>query len=1628
MPSVSVPGLHGPFIARRLPEWLKYGTVADLHSLRRTQQPLSGDWFTRASADEQRALLDLQARSRQSSHLLARTLKGFKGIAEFAEPLLKARLNSELGMALEVNQNVFVQMRREPAVLGTMLRTVAQEQSLLQAALQNFASGALFEAGTALAPKDALQMELVPGSEQGYPRFTYRFRSTLALSAQRFAQLCHELDLGGQYQQHLAEVFDAVGHKATVREQSITTYKDQLRLRVQSARMKGEISAAAQQTLTALLAGEQRPLFNGKPARCSQLQMFNTPLSEVLIISAERQGSAQVEPVILYLPGAPLYPLKEYPSARAAQEDLRINLLSPVYQALLRRYVPQAGRAHVMARLEEALYQLVENAHGVFERQPNPKARLYLRERDVQGDVFEQMQDDHVQRLKNDARLLAVPSSDADEQARQARLAYWESIGFNLLNAAAFFVPGLGEVMAGVAAVQLVNEVIEGAQAWEQGDLDEAFEHLGSVALNLAFVAGMGLVSGAVPTPQSSDLLDGLSRVSLPDGQGRLWRADLGPYASDVSLAGVTPDGQGQYQVEGSRYVRIAERAHRIEMNPEGDWCIPHPDDPLAYRPVLRHNGSGAWQALGEKPVSWEGLTLWRRLGHVVDGLSDDDLQQVAQATGIDDAQLRRLHVNGEPLPALLDESLMRWRLHAQVRELQPLLRQGQSLPQAATEVPLALLTHMPGWPSGVVLEVVDGASYGVAHTGEARRLLISAAQLSEGSYMPELLALLQEREQKALIGPYLAAAGEDRVQQLRAAYSDFAQANPARVFDSLHAREIAPAQPAMQALRRDFPGLPWRSANALLRAADQLEHEQLLATPPRVPLRLAEQVRGLLEELRLNRACESLLLGYPDTADTRRLLLGGLQKLPGWHADIRLEVRAFGLQGALLDSVGEASAAQRKYLVRGPNGYQAHDADGNALAGEERLPAAILHALPDDLRTALGIAIDQPAQLQRVLARTATSDREGARNVLQMRPRNTWFKAPLGLEEGVRGYPLSGRGTLGGIRGKAMIGAVQELYPQMSVAQVNAFLDGLGVVDAQLPVWLEQQRGELVQLRSSLSRWVAGPEHQQVGPTGMRLLEARRQAAAAIEQCWRRQTEQVEAGDGRLVGFKLDLGGRELDSLPPLPGNFAHVAELRLDRMRLSEVPGDFLQAFPTLRWLTLSNNRLTRLPLAIGDLAGLTKLHLQNNGIVLDAEAAACMARLHNLKVLELNGNPLGLLPDVSAMQQLRGLMLRRTGVASWPPGVFALTRLEALDLRENHITTLPAQLLEATAQQAPAIDRVNRVTFLTGNPLSPASLSALALYSRRTGISMGLLPALQQAHLAETLSPEAQAAPWLVGSKAGLPVQAQTLWNDLIAEPGARDFFQLLNDLRQTADFQRAYPELKLRVWRLLVAASEDSVLRAALFEAAAHPETCGDGVVLVFSQLEVRQLVHEALTRATQPAAEGALMELARGLARLDSVERIALRDIAERVAAGQEVDEVEVRLAYRVQLAETLQLPGQPGHMLFRRLAHVTAAQAEAARVEVLAGETPQALKQAIATREFWTVYLKQQYRERFEALNNPYHLRLEALERDKEHMPEGTFLSQAATISERRQVEEQRLIELLTAERWNSVPGHVLMS
>nr|WP_281438658.1 MULTISPECIES: NEL-type E3 ubiquitin ligase domain-containing protein [Pseudomonas] len=242
-------------------------------------------------------------------------------------------------------------------------------------------------------------------------------------------------------------------------------------------------------------------------------------------------------------------------------------------------------------------------------------------------------------------------------------------------------------------------------------------------------------------------------------------------------------------------------------------------------------------------------------------------------------------------------------------------------------------------------------------------------------------------------------------------------------------------------------------------------------------------------------------------------------------------------------------------------------------------------------------------------------------------------------------------------------------------------------------------------------------------------------------------------------------------------------------------------------------------------------------------------------------------------------------------------------------------------------------------------------------------------------------------------------RALWELLAQEPGSGTFLESIAALRASADYRVEYRgQLSRRVWRMIEAAAASSTLRQILFDWTTDLDTCADGFTEVFSRLGGEVLLYEA-NQLVGDAREAAYLALARGrsrLARLNDISKVetssqeiaraariddaraqamaAARErhqseadieMAGRVAAEAaderwpHVDEVEIYLAYRVDLAVRLALPWQPLAMLYRGSSNVTRDMTQEAGDRILAAENiPGKQVELLLEQPVWKDYLK----------------------------------------------------------------------
>lgn len=1319
-PVVQVAGPNGAFIKDKMPSWIKHSHPSHIQRLRaglfagHVNEDQLPEWFTHAAPWLREALLVSQARSRKAHAMLAIKLQGFKGIAEFAEPLLVEAMKGLDSSAIDVNKNSLYYLRRDKPV---------NEQSLLQAALLNFSGKEDFSvvvggASSVIAPAGALVTEKAGLTAQGSSGFSgaegadliwrehtrpdsiegnrYRFKEQHAVAPQAFSQLCRQLDLGKQYQEHLNGVFDDPATRAGLRHQMIIALKEQMAVRLHTGLMVGDVKAAGYQMVRGLLDGAPNPRM--EPLVFSGLELLGFNIGHAVIIESARSYPIRgwmeehtgitlpavrfdepgPDPVMVYIPGAPVSPLKEYSSLGEFTEDLVANLCSANYQQFFASLVPQGKQKDFLTRLN---HQLIEK-HPTPGTQEEPvyfaasTVNLRVSQQTLQpisGDIFDTLYFRQIERIKEDALAIAIPTAVVDWEQTVETLESWASVGMNVLNVAAFFVPGLGEAMMVVMALQLAKEVYEGFENWSVGDMEGAWSHLESVAMNVAFIGVMGAAGYAfskIPAGTIPRILKEVRQALLPTGEIRLCKPEVHVYqVPEQVLDNSEPNALGQYHVNGKTYVRVGEHVYEQTFDQSiNKWKLKHPSAQNVFEPTLEHNNAGAWRHAHEQPLEWNRATLLRRLGHETRLFDDATLGQMGDISGVSDAALRQVHMEGLPTPAVLLDTFELFRVDRELDALIEQIASSKGFTHFQDEV-LRVLVEMPGWPRGQELEVFDGdqmwgpsTRYGkVLVERDPRPIIrITRAEIAQGTLAERILSLLSDEQAAQLLGRTEGSLSQARRfnQKLADALGQHRQRLLKRL---LSAVKSASSSTEVEVLRNRFPSLSERAVKEVLENASNSELADMRNGT--FPKRIDDSARVYVQQGRMNRAMAGLCKQSLFSLDSERLALRGLEHLPGWSNDVQLQIRANSSNGRLLDSIGLDQDPVRKTLIKSGDHFFVGQAAGVPLSADLNLYEAILQVLPEPTREAMGyLDISQADDLRGALAKHALSNRSEVAQIL--RQRIPGAEPPLGRINNQIGYALSGTGEGLGVRDLQVV-RLRDVYPDMSDEQALGYIEARlsqGVTDQQIFDALEHQFNELQGLRSVLQVWSAESS-------------ARSGIVSRVIECWRSGLPYNHDAN-----IALDLGS--VSQLPAWEADFSHVRALSMDASLLVSEPGaGFLQRFPNARRLELfvGKEQIGPIAQALPVLDGITELSLMLNvGADSSAPLVDVLSTLSQLEQLSLSGDINAL--DVTQLSELRGLSLSGN-VSQWPTGLFGLEHLEPLDLRNTSIVTLPDTFFESS-----------------------------------------------------------------------------------------------------------------------------------------------------------------------------------------------------------------------------------------------------------------------------------------------------------------------------------------------------------
>lgn len=1619
-------GRHYDFIKSRIHPTFKDASLRRIRELSLTQTA-SGYWVQSTKGFDHSPLQHANLELWSAQNTVDRVMDKVQGVYEFAEPLLTRALLEQFGVDVDV-KTTYLHLylpKQLPWYASNLNGVVTRTVSLLDAALHNFASHETCEADSNFISQ--------PDARGHFDTLAIKRKMSIA----QFQILCRTLDIGARYTKYLEEQLRPRDGLAQVvlKHKIIENEKAAFKAAARLAVLKGDIDADAGDLILMMLDGQRNLTRKGRIMQFAKLSMLDSLLTGIVLITPDLNRVHKVVPIFAYVPQDPEHPLKEYPSTLALMKELTrqlrdnavISSTGMTYQQFFSRFVDQSDRGHFFGGLQQRLFQVKWHRKEPLDPRPSWREeaitapRLQFNTAPISGELWQYLFEQKLNKVLNDARHIAVSTADADTHARWAWWENFKKIVSDIFNIALMvvtpFVPGLGQLMMGYMAYQMASDAIEGLVDMTLGLWTEATEHIVGLVTDVlqleAFAAGAQI--GALARLKLSPLIEGMKPVTLPNGEPRLWHPDLKPYEwPDVQLSPDSrPDALGLHAHEGEAVLPLDDKHYAVQKDPQtGNYRVKHPHRDNAYLPELKHNGLGAWTHEAENPRAWDRPTLMRRLGHTVEGFSDAELEAVRIASGTDDGALRRMYVDNTAPPPLLDDSLTRLNIQRQTRQAIERIRSGQPLdPSSYWFEPLA--TYLDGWPADKALKVYENADmsgrfrqYGNADATAEQTLSTSLSNLMSEQFAPDLVEFLNEEELHAVLGR--STAQRERVQALRNRLADEADRLTPDIINQLYQGAQAFDDPPLRLMRHTFPELPSRAAATLLNTTDAADLKRMTQTQ-RLPLSLKSRAREAAFEARTNHAYEGFQDGAQWVAQTESLVLNALRIHTDTFAQLRIEVREGNDAGPLRSRVGAEDASMVRVLVKDDgNRFEVWDGDNRKLHDATDFYEAVLNALPKNKLAQLGY---RPGQgdffKQWVMAKTETPAQR--RTALAAPPIR-----PLADHEDMILLRGPGFSTVA----PTLTQRVQDIYPHFNDREVNTFVRSLGSQEQGHQTLTRLDR-ELDDLRVLLNRWRYqqpdswGPDQRGfVNSGGLHI-------ADRFIDCFKRKPtvfgERSITADG---GYALDLSTefqvldleRWWKELPDIKHYLDQISTLNLDRTTFSETTSGLLGAFPHLRQLSARSCGLTRLPDTIGKMHHLRTLRLMNNDITLTPSAVEQLRNLTRLETLRLDDNAkLGLLPDVGRMPRLRILSLSNTGATTWPDGLFGPSNKRRprgffLDMQENPIRVIPKVV--PGSEDAFLLAR----TRLYEEQLSDANLITFKAYRR----SVGLAPEqvyIDAARDAIELWPMQDDSVWWSAEVSGLGTFREEAWHELMTEPGAKDFFALIQKQTRSADYKAGgelRQQLSSRVWRMIEAIDLDTELRKDLFEMARAPTTCADAGAQVFNHMGIKVLASEAYALSTSNAVlESKLVNLARGAARLARVDDIARADFGSRPGNP---DEVEVYLAYETGLAQRLGLPWQSETMLFRTIAGVNTKTIDTAFETVMSMEAGDGLVNDMIEQPFWQKYLQDTYPNEFRRNTRFYETKSDLLDelREVQH----TWASSKGQQIAQRRALKQRLQDL----------------
>lgn len=1358
-----------------IPEWLGNASSTRRQAFQNSL-PRLPDSLQSVPTEHHQRMKTLNAEHWTAQSKVDQSLEHLQDASAFAEPLLKEKLKQNFDLDLDV-RNTYVRLYIPATTPWFSIRTGtrAWTVSLLEAALHNFE-----EAETRDAAFEADSTFVTRPSATG--QFTTLPAIKAKMSIAAFTSLCRTLDIGAQYKTHLE---DNLGYTdpmvaAVLRSKIDNSQKAAMKAALQWARMNRDVSESYFRLIDAVLDGMKGLYVSGAPVVCHDMGMLCAPLTGIVVFAPDLYVSRDPARVVAYVPDDPEHPFKEYASTYELIAELTRQLRSKDYQQFFSRFVNHEHRGFFFSTLNSRLSQIVWHPPEPGSSQPTWRATDVERP-DLQStlsayheDLWQHLYQAKLNKIFNDARTIAVPTALVDQKARWA---FWDSVS-NILSSivqtaaliVAPFVPVLGEAMMAYMAYQMLDEAFEGIIEWGQGRTTEAFEHLMGTLESLIqlgiFGAGGSIGAGEFRKVLPKEIvafIDRFKPVQLANGETRYWDPDLARYQHPaVPDASSKPNELGLHAHQGKRLLPLEDAHFAVtEDTVPGQYRIEHPTRPDAYRPKVRHNGAGAWHTELEQPLEWDTDTAVKRINPAAESLSPTQREALLRVSGVSEDAVRKMHADQQTPPPLLADSIQRFKIDQQLQRLIEQLDSdvAEEYRRADPVTQLQLLTQHGRWPSSQRLRLVDQQGELIWQSSADETLPLTEldqGSLIGGDLLKTLLTSLDEQQIKALLaepfgGPTLSL--QTRSQTLRKQLARLARRHRSSLFESRYQALQPIDDPLAQTLVDHDPTLPASITRELLDTASGSELMQISAGE--LPPRQQELMQLANQEVRVTRAYEGLELRAVNNPDSDSLALHSLKLLPGWSGDVRLEIRDGRYEGSVLDSIGREDAPAQKVLVRQQDGrYQPYDDRGQELQSATDFHSALLYALPDSERQKLHLQIGQSDALK-VAIREHTVQRDELRTVMFEAPIrqpavDTLRLAGFGNErvnpprrvEDADFFEAGELGAFGIVNqdnlattGQRVVSPrerVQAIYRGMSDHEAQNFATVFRNDTAAFNAELARRRNEYLTLSENLRNWAG--DVPAIDPVSrLPLSYAERRAALrnradfreALLRCWRRQTRGP-------AGPLLQIAQPIMGELPALEADFNHVIMLSINGSASTGAVDAFMQRFPNVLYLDAQNLHLPTLPESLTAMTQLRQLILRKCGVTHSPANQTVLASLPSLSLLDLRDNALGTAPDISAMPSLRYLNLTHTGIATLPDRLLDQPALIVGNFEGNQITDIPEAFFNLASSLSDGYGFAN-------NPLSAATREKVKTFYNHTGKHFGVRPEPADILRARTLFPD-------------------------------------------------------------------------------------------------------------------------------------------------------------------------------------------------------------------------------------------------------------------------------------------------